>query len=85
MDNRLGYLLMNEMSEEIRNKDNAQMNPIQISLYINGEFIIEGRSQKIIEYLSKRYATFMWFDKTVKQTNAYFNLVSWNIDMEENL
>ena len=83
MDNRLGYLLMNEMSEEIRSKDNAQMKPLQISLYINGEFIIEGNPQKIIEYLSKRYATFMWFDKAVKQTNAYFNLVSWNIDMEE--
>ena len=83
MDNRLGYLLMNEMSEEIRSKDNTQMKPLQISLYINGEFIIEGNSQKIIEYLSKRYATFMWFDKTVKQTNTYFNLVSWNIDMEE--
>ena len=83
MDNRLGYLLMNEMSEEIRSKDNTQMKPLQISLYINGEFIIEGSSQKIIEYLSKRYATFMWFDKTVKQTNAYFNLVSWNIDMGE--
>ena len=82
MDNRLGYLLMNEMSEEIRSKDNTQMKPLQISLYINGEFIIEGNSQKIIEYLSKRYATFMWFDKPVKQTNAYFNLVSWNIDME---
>ena len=83
MDNRLGYLLMNEMSEEIRSEDNTQMKPLQISLYINGEFIIEGNPQKIIEYLSKRYATFMWFDKTVKQTNAYFNLVSWNIDMEE--
>ena len=83
MDNRLGYLLMNEMSEEIRSEDNTQMKPLQISLYINGEFIIEGNSQKIIEYLSKRYATFMWFDKSVKQTNAYFNLVSWNIDMEE--
>ena len=82
MDNRLGYLLMNEMSEEIRSKDNTQMKPLQISLYINGEFIIEGNPQKIIEYLSKRYATFMWFDKSVKQTNAYFNLVSWNIDME---
>ena len=85
MDNRLGYLLMNEMSEEIRSKDNTQMKPLQISLYINGEFIIEGNPQKIIEYLSKRYATFMWFDKSVKQTNAYFNLVSWNIDMEENV
>ena len=83
MDNRLGYLLMNELSEESRNKDNPQMKSLQISLYINGEFVVEGSVQEIIEYLSKRYAIFMWFDKNVKQTNSYFNLVSWNIDMGE--
>ena len=83
MDNRLGYLLMNEISEEIRSKDKDQIKPLQITLYLNGEFSIEENPQKIIEYLSQRYATFMWFDKAVKQTNAYFNLVSWNIDMEE--
>lgn len=83
MDNRLGYLLMNEMSEEIRSKGDSQYKPLQISLFINGNLAVKGYVQEIIEYLSNEYATFMWFDKSVKQTNAYFNLVSWDIDMEE--
>ena len=82
MDNRLGYLLMNEMSEEIRSKGDPQYKPLQISLFINGKLAVNGYAQEIIEYLSNEYATFMWFDKAVKQTNTY-DLVSWNIDMEE--
>ena len=85
MDNRLGYLLMNEMSDNIRSKGNSQYKPLQISLFINGKLAVKGYAQEIIEYLSNEYATFMWFDKAVKQTIAYFNLVSWNIDMEENV
>lgn len=83
MDNRLGYRLMESLSEDIRSKGDSQYKPLQISLFINGKLAVKGSVQEIIEYLSKRYATFMWFDKPVKQTNAYFNLVSWNIDMEE--
>ena len=83
MDNRLGYLLMNEMSEDIRSKGDSQYKPLQISLFINGKFAVKGYAQEIIEYLSNEYTTFMWFDKAITQTYGYFNIVDWNIDMEE--
>ena len=83
MDNRLGYRLMEALSEGIRSKGDSQYKPLQISLFINGKLAVKGYVQEIIEYLSNEYATFMWFDKTVKQTYGYFNIVDWNIDMEE--
>ena len=85
MDNKLGYRLMEALNEDIRSKVDSQYKPLQISLFINGKFAVKGYAQEIIEYLSNEYATFMWFDKAIKQTHAYFNLISWNIDMEENL
>ena len=86
MDNRLGYLLMNEISASILNDTGDSQfkgyKPLQISLFINGRLVVEGNAQKIIEYLSKEYAVFMWFDEIIEQTYSYFNIVHWNIEVE---
>ena len=46
MDNRLGYLLMNEMSDNIRSKGNSQYKPLQISLFINGKLAVKEYCKK---------------------------------------
>lgn len=81
MDNRLGYLLMNEMAECIRAENG--FTPLQISLYINGKFTARGKASEVFECLSKNYATFLWFDKEVSQDNYGFQIVSWNISIEK--
>lgn len=81
MDNRLGYLLMSEMVECIRAE--YGFTPLQISLYINGEFTTRGKASEVFEYLSENYTTFLWFDKEVSQDNYGFQIVSWNISMEK--
>ena len=83
MDNRLGYRLMEALNEDIRSKGDSQYKPLQISLSINGKLTVKGYVQDVIEYLSREYATFMWFDEEVTQTYGYFNIVDWNINIGE--
>lgn len=83
MDNRLGYRLMEALNEDIRSQGKSQYQPLQISLSINGKLVVKGFVQNVIEYLSREYATFMWFDKDVTQTYGYFNIVDWNINIGE--
>lgn len=82
MDNRLGYLLMNEMAECIR-ADKVLFKPLQISLYINGKCVTNGKASEVFKYLSENYATFLWFDKEVSEYSWGFQNVLWNISMEK--
>ena len=82
--NTLGFRLMEAMSENIRSKENPDYSEINITLYINDELVLCNKTaSEVFKYLSLNYFTIWWFNSQIEQTDSYFHMVTWKINICE--